>query len=357
MGAPVALLLVVGLSGGEVRSGQLRATLNAQLDAEQVSIEVRRADGVRNLDKMLDAASSKGPVAVVTNPARGKLLLRVALKPGTWVRRTFTFDRRDPLRERNRTVALAIAAMTPQWRLPVPLPEPERESVTSVPKLDEQILPAADAGLEVSPPPLDRERIEAPDAGPLPELSAEAEPLVENAPPEVWVAPVEAPVAVRAAPPDGLAFEAAALGSGWPLGIGAQVGGDGCFGPLCVGLLLQGQRATLAQAQLVIWQAGVLLSGQARIRLGLERLLGAFQLSVGPQWTLAQRGEQSQSRWQLRVELGPELSVRVFSTVWLFVRGGVGLNSGVTSIFVNELQVAELPVVSGQAAVGIRIGR
>src|SRR4051794_40798591 len=97
MGAPVTLLLIVGLSGGEVRPEQLRATLGAQLDPDRVQLQVRRADGVANFEQLLEAAAAQGPVAVVTNPRRGQLKVRVALQPGEWVTRTFTFAPGDPL--------------------------------------------------------------------------------------------------------------------------------------------------------------------------------------------------------------------------------------------------------------------
>jgi hypothetical protein len=351
MGAPVTLLLVVGLSGGEVRSGQLQATLTTHLDSSQVQLQVRRADGVFDLEQMLEAAAARGPVAVVTNPRTGRLEIRVALQPGKWVQRGFTFSARDPLRERNRTVALAIAAMTPEWRLPQPLPEPdpEPESPALVPQLgelDARPIPAIiDAGA-VEPEPTPGPSLEPSDAGVLEVLDA-GPPIV---------AQLDPPPAVVASP-SGFTFELAALGSTWPLGAGAQLGAAYCSLHLCLGLDLRGQRADLGPAQAAIWHAGGQVIGRLQTRLGADRLRGALQLAVGPGWLLAQRGGQTQSRWQLEVDLAPELALRVSASVWLFLRTGVGVVSGPTPILVDATQVAELPIVTGHATLGVRLDR
>ena len=308
-----------------------------------------------NLDQMLEVASANGPVAVVTNPRAGLFEIRVALQPGRWVSRSFKFSPHDPLRERNRTVALAIAAMTPEWRLPQPLPEPdpEPESAATVPQLGEAesspISEPVDAGVAAR----EQDRPE-----PTPASSAAAEdagvPQQSDAGPPVVVQP-QSPPAV-ASSPGGLGVELAALGSTWPLGAGGQVGADYCSASLCLGLLLRGQRSDLGPAQSVIWHAGGQLVGRVQTELGGDRLRAALQLAIGPGWVLARRGAQSQDRWQLEVDLDPELAVRVFAGVWLFLRGGAEIVSGPTPVFVNAVQVAELPVVSGHVCVGLRVG-
>lgn len=358
MGAPVTLLLVVGLGGGEVRSGQLSTTLNAQLDSSRVQVRMRRADGVPNFERVLEAASALGPVAVVTNPRRGQLKIRVALQPGQWVSRTFTFAKGDPLTERNRTVALAIAAMVPEWRLPKPLPEPEPEPEPApaqvAPLTEAETVGPPDAGSPpVEPEPLDA-GIEAPvDAEILEAGSVEVAGPIDAGPPPALEARSTEPEAIW----ERLGLEVAALAGFWPLAQGVQVGGNYCAGWLGGGLLLRGQRGELTEGQASLWRAGVLVTGRAQTTLGWERLRGALQLSAGPGWVMAQRREQAQSHWQLEAGLDAELSVRVFGTLWLFVRGGAGVVSGPTPIFVNSVEVAQLPILSAQGAAGLRLGR
>jgi|GEM_PF-3195719 len=335
MGAPVTLLLIVSLTGGEVRLEQLRATLRTQLDPALVRLVVRRADGVQNLEQMIDEAAAKGPVAVVTNPRRGSFKIKVALQPDRWVSRVFTFAAGDPIRERNRTVALAIATMTPDWRLAEPLPElePAPEEAGLVPRLGEAE-PFVDAGVPVA--------VEAP----LPVEPADAGP------------PLEALVVVTPPPASGgFGVDAAFAGSTWPLGLGGQLGGHYCATSLCVGVRVRGQRASLGEVNAVVLRAGAQALGRLQTTLGWPWLKAAVQVSIGPGWVQAQRGEQSRSRWQFEADLAPELSVRLFPSVWLFVQAGVGLTSGPTPIFVNDAQVSALPIVAGQGIAGIRLGR
>ena len=364
MGAPVTLLLVVGLSGGEVRSGQLNATLNAQLDPTRVQLRMRRADGVPNLERVLETASALGPVAVITNPRPGHLTIRVALQPGRWVSRSFVFARGDPLAERNRTVALAIAAMVPEWRLPKPLPEPEPlpepAPATMPPLVEAETFAVADGG-QVSETS-DRRR--DPEPNEKPELTAQTdaasvdagsaaalEPALADAGPPMIVDEV-----TPAPPSQGLSVELSGLAGFFPFAPGLQLGGDYCTEHLCGGLLLRGQRGDLLEAQATLWRAGAMAIVRAQTTLGWERLRGAVQLSAGPGLLLAQRREQSQNHWQLEGALEAEVSVRVFSAWWLFLRGGLAAVSGATPILVNEQKVAELPALSAQGALGLRLG-
>ncbi len=391
MGAPVTLLLVVGLSGGEVRPGQLAATLNAQLDRTRVQVQMRRADGVPDLERVLELASKQGPVAVVTNPRTGRLAIRVALQHGAWVSRTFNFAQRDPLTERNRTVALAIAAMVPEWRLPQPLPEPEPQpepAPTSVPPLVEAErftppVPVAvfqapdDPGARAAPVGDDHTQARPVDASPAerstsPSMSDGGPPLDAAQAPDAGregvlalapTGPDAGPVEIEQATPappatsGGLGFEVAALAGFWPFAPGAQLGGGYCTAHLCGGLLLRGQRADLPAIDATLWRAGVLAVGRAQVALGSERLRAAAVLSLGPGWVLAQRRGQTQDKWQLEGALEAELSVQVVSGWWLFLRGGLGLASGDTPVWVNSVQTTQLPAYSAQGALGVRVGR
>lgn len=366
MDGPVTLLLVVSLAGGEARLGQLRATLTAQLDGKQVRLSVRRADGVADLEQMLEAASQKGPVAVVTNPKRGRFELKVALKPGAWVRRSFTFAPGDPGRERNRTVALAIASMTPEWRLLEPLPEvepePEVEPPVSVPRLGEaDPLPppplpppeAADAGQPSEVP--------EPDVGPgadagMPVPAEGGDAGVDGGPAVVLAADPPPTAAAERGPLDGARFEVAADGATWPLGGGALVGGHYCVGHLCGGLLLRGQQASVPAANADVVRISAQLVGRLQLLIWADRLGAAVQLAAGPGWVQARRATQQQDRWQLDAELAPELWLRLFGGVSAFLRVGVGVTSGPTPIYVNDTQVSELPIASGHGTVGVRLG-
>ncbi len=360
MGAQVTLLLVVGLSGGEVRPGQLSATLQAQLDPSRVRVQLRRADGVPRLRAVLDAASSQGPVALVSNPRKGELQLEVALQAGQWVQRTFRFSKGDPLAERNRTVALAIAAMVPEWKRPKPEPEPPPENAPAPPPLDEseRFGPMSE--------PVDAGFVAEADAGALVvDAGVEATGLDAGTPVELAVADAGRPAEVAradAGPPEparataGLGVELGALAGFWPLAPGLQLGGGWCWEHACAGAILRGQRGELTGVGASLWRGSVMAVARGQLALGSERLSSALQLSLGPTFVLAQRNDQSQSRWQLEVGLEAEVAGRVAGPVWLFVRGGVALASGPTPIFVNDVQRLELPVVSALGSAGIRLG-
>ncbi len=332
----VTLLLVVSLSGSDVRLGQLRATLGAQLDANQVRLAVRRADGVPQLEQLLDAAAEKGPVAWVTSPRRGRFELRVALRPNQWVSRSFNFAAGDPVAERNRTVALAIATMTPDWRRAQPLPEVQSEP-------EQPVLQLGEDDAAESPVTLDAGVVV--DAGqPVVEVDAGApvNPAAPEPPP---------------APSSGLEVDLGVLGGTWPLAVGGQLGASYCGSVACLGLMGRGQHATVDAAQAGVVRAAAHAVGRLQTRLGTDGLRAAVQLSVGAGWVQAQRDTQVRDRWQLEVDVGPELSVRAGGWIWLFVRASLGLTAGATPLFVNDVKVSELPIAAGQLTVGVRVGR
>ena len=120
---PLSLLLIIAVGdGSNIDTAALVDTVRGELDASQVTVVARAAPVVlpAAMARVTAAAARRGPVAQVTWVSDERAVVRVSLRPGQWHERSLTFRAADPMNERGRTVAFAVAAMFPAWRPAAP---------------------------------------------------------------------------------------------------------------------------------------------------------------------------------------------------------------------------------------------
>lgn len=342
---PLPLFLVLSLSGEPLAVRPvLLQTLASSLDRSRVTLAARELGPYGIAD--LDALSRDKPVVFVewSSPTTAKV--RVAVSPAAWVERQVRFSKRDPLRERARTVAFSIAAMVPQWKHTALEPQP---APPVAPLVDEDFArPPAVPPEPVEPPPSS----EAVDAGLPTEVAAASDagvPAVEALPEVVSEPPASAP----ASGPAPVTWWAAASGLGAvPLAGGAGLEGGLCLGGLlCLGAevsLLTGPLALVAAQQL---QVAVGALAEARVRLW-SRLRALARLVGGVQWLEVTRGGEARARvspWAV-VEVGAHLE-------WGRVKTSLACGpafAGPVRLVVNG-QPSELSLLSGRCRVTVGV--
>lgn len=151
--APVSLVLVLSLSDYTASSrSMMLQTIAASLDPQLVVLKPRVLGQMPST--ALLKLSEKHPVVEVEWESPGKAVLRAALKPHTWITRTLSFDRRDPLRERAKTIAFTVAAMMPQWQPAEPLAQFETPEVIPLSAGDFEAAEATQLAVEIPPSPV-----------------------------------------------------------------------------------------------------------------------------------------------------------------------------------------------------------
>ncbi|MDP3156452.1 MAG: hypothetical protein Q8N23_27495 [Archangium sp.] len=347
----VSLVLVLSLSDGTAagRSSMLNA-LSSSLDPRLVSIKPRVLGAAK--PETLDRLSERHPVAQVEwlSPVRAEL--RVALRPREWTSRTLTFSKKDPVSERAKSIAYAVAAMMPQWRPEQPSPPQPLEVVPLSPRDFEPSF-EPDAGA-----PSPEEGALALEAGaPLPDAGEpEVQPEVDAGPePEPEPAPVAAAVEDPPGPisPRGLVALSAVGTVVAPL-VGAGVDVALCRLSWCFGVAGAFGAGELIEAQASRVEVRALATVGLRSAPWWQGRLGvAARVGGGAVFHLVTRQGEQLSRWVGAglAELGPLLRFGWFE---LALTGGAHV-SGRTGIWVGEAQATELPTLTGFARVEVAL--
>ncbi len=339
----VSLVLVLSLSDGTAagRPAMLNA-LSASLDPSLVSIKPRVLGAAR--PAVLETLSERHPVAQVEWLSPSRAEIRVALRPREWTSRTLSFSKKDPVIERARSIAYAVAAMMPQWRPGKPSVAQPLEVVPLSPRDFEPSF-EADAGSQAPDAgvTMPQEEASAGDAG-APEVQREVDAGPEPEPVAAVVTAPAEPVTLQGflaasavvtlvAPLAGAGVDLALCRLSWCWGVAGVVG---------AGDLIEAQAsrlevrvlATVAFRTTPWWQG----------RLGVASRLGG-----GAVFHAVTRQGERHSRWvgAGMAEVGPLLRLGWFE---LALTGGA-LASGPTTLWVGSAQVTELPTLMAVARV------